>query len=461
MKRLYLAILGAAALLVLSAAGCGVDQPVHPELTPPQLLTRYVAIGNSLTAGFMDAGLIVNGQVDSYPALIARQLDALVSIPPPFDQPLVAAPGIGSTDTGNPAIAAGVLHWDGSEVTLLGTTPIAQVPALLLASQLPRPYDNLGVPGATLLDVTNATSSATSQSHFNPFFDFILRNATQQLPTPFVNTTQLTQAAGRRPALVTLWIGNNDVLGGATSGTPVVGGNITPPAFFLPLYSNLVTSIEDSVMARTGVKPLIVAANIPSVDTVPYFIPKAMFDFIATGDPNGHITTVESNVAYVRLPALAFLQAGGHPPLAADFTLTVAEINTIESTIDAYNSAIAAICQAHGMPLVDVHALLHELETTGIDGVNSQYFLFNGHNAATTAFSLDGIHPNNKGQGVIANAFIDAINAAAGTKMAHVDVASLVWDPTYGQPAGAPGKGAARPSITPEAAAAMDAIFRR
>jgi lysophospholipase L1-like esterase len=456
MKRFQTVILGAAAFLMLAAAGCDVDQPTHATLTTPATFGRYVAIGNSQTAGFMDAGLIAQGQAGSYPALIARQIASQLDTPPPFQQPFVAAPGIGSTDTGSPAVIAGVLYWNGSEITLLGTTPAADVPTLLLAKDLLQPYDNLGVPGATLWDVSHATSSATSQTGRNPYFDLILRNATAQTPTPFLGMTQLTEAVARRPALITLWIGNNDVLGGATSGNPVVGTNVTPPINFVAMYSALVAALQDSVEARTGAKPLIVAANIPSVTSVPYFIPKATFDAIAGG---GHaVATVESDVTYVLLPALSYVLAGGHLPLPGNYTLTAAEVAAVENAINGYNDGIAGVCAAAGMPLVDIHALLRTVATTGVDGLHATHFLFNGHDATTTAFSLDGIHPNNRGQGLIANAFIDAINEAAGTSIPGVNVASLAWDPTYGRTSEA--KAGAGPLITPEAAATMGAIFR-
>ena len=40
--------------------------------------------------------------------------------------------------------------------------------------------------------------------------------------------------------------------------------------------------------------------------------------------------------------------------------------------------------------------------------------------AATTIFALDGVHPNNHGYSVVANAFIDVINDVAGASVAHV-----------------------------------------
>jgi hypothetical protein len=78
--------------------------------------------------------------------------------------------------------------------------------------------------------------------------------------------------------------------------------------------------------------------------------------------------------------------------------------------------------------------------------------------AATTLFSLDGVHPNSHGQGVMANAFIDVINDLDGSSIAHVDPAALPWDPTYG--VAAPPKANSPLGLDARAAEAMSAIWR-
>ena len=40
-------------------------------------LTKYVAVGNSLTAGFGDNGLYREGQLNSYPAILAQQFQTV------------------------------------------------------------------------------------------------------------------------------------------------------------------------------------------------------------------------------------------------------------------------------------------------------------------------------------------------------------------------------------------------
>ncbi len=448
-------------LLALLAAGCGVDTPAPVELTYEQptgeaIFSNYVAIGNSLTAGFMDGGLVMNGQVNSYPQLIASALGYPAGS---FVQPLIAFPGIGSSSTGDPAVVAGVLRFDGASLSLAGTTPLADVQGtLLLAARWPVAYQNLGVPGATLWDGMNATSSANSQSPGNSYFDFILRNSV------FGGVVMCDQAASLGPTLVTCWLGNNDALGGATSGEPVLGVNVTPPATFAAMYEALLDRVTDTVFARTGFTPVIITANVPDIASTPYFMPKALFRAMAglPGPdtlPDANLFT-EADAVYVRFPALSYLAAAGMAglPLPEAYTLDVAETAVVQDAVTGFNAAIAtAVDERDHVHLYDAHAALAGLtagQATHFLALEAQYGATIA--AATTYFSLDGIHPNNRGYGHVANGFIATINEALGTSVPSIDLAGLTWDPTYGIPIDE--KAAA--GLSPEAARAMDAIFR-
>ena len=102
-------------LLVLLATGCTLDEPDSPAgLQAPagaETFTSYVAIGNSLTAGYMDSGLMIAGQRNSYPMLIATAMGLDTAS---WMQPYVGKPGLGTTDVGDDHVA-GVLHFDGTE----------------------------------------------------------------------------------------------------------------------------------------------------------------------------------------------------------------------------------------------------------------------------------------------------------------------------------------------------------
>jgi len=51
---------------------------------------------------------------------------------------------------------------------------------------------------------------------------------------------------------------------------------------------------------------------------------------------------------------------------------------------------------------------LNELNVSGLDGYTGKFVFFD---PANTAFSLDGVHPNNGGYALIANSFIQVMNA--------------------------------------------------
>ena len=70
----------AAGLLALPSLAAAQTQPSF---------TTYVSIGDSLAAGFESGSLVETHQVNSVPALLARQGGA-----PDFQQPLVTPPGI-------------------------------------------------------------------------------------------------------------------------------------------------------------------------------------------------------------------------------------------------------------------------------------------------------------------------------------------------------------------------------
>ena len=480
------ALLLAAALLVLG--GCALDAPddasgpLNP-INPPGIEdagARYVAVGNSLTAGFMDGGLVQAGQANSYPNLIARQLGLSGA---QFTQPWIAAPGIGSSTSSNPATqVAGVLYFNGSGIAILDETPLAEVPALLLARTQPTQYHNLGVPGATLHDGMHAYNKATSASGANSFFDFINRATffgnrsidsgyplgPTFVPVTYESASQFYQAVAKGGALTTLWLGNNDVLGPAMSGEPAAGfgapGSAGAQAFQAD-YTALLSMLAGGLRQRNnGLQPTIVVANIPSVAATPYFVPKAAFETaIGGGWPGGY---AESNVQYVLFPTLSWIHTvATDTPIPASLTLDAGETTDVVTATTVFNTVIgqvAAAVNAAGVAkvgLMDANALL-----TSLTAPQKTHFLFLvgggasvAQAAATTMFSLDGVHPNSHGYGVLANAYIDRINELDGTNLAHVDPAALPWDPTYGQTLG---KAGGLPGLEPRAAAAMENLFQ-
>ncbi len=446
-------LLFATLLIGLFLSSCDVSDPSRPKLNvefTQLVLSKYVALGNSLTAGFQSSGLAEDFQLHSYPYYIAKQIGYT-----DFQQPLIASPGLGSTPGKTP------LMFDPSTGLIFSEDlPVSDPRLLLKNALLPRPYDNLGIPGADLNTMLRGTSSNDTG---NPFYDIVLRNPN------FGNTTQVQQAILLNPTLITLWIGNNDVLGAALSGGDL--SQITPVDEFQEDLGAILSELTNKT------KAFIVMANIPYVTDIPFVnaldvifhnspllgiqvgVPVVFgadlqpIDF----DPNQQglfipLLTEEQGPVHVLLPFLsayketglgvpdsaalvnmglqpatasALVQgmraAGLNPsgiPIPGNLTLTNDELATIRSAVDDFNSVITTLSGGQ-IPVLDANSMLGELNTNGIEGYSGQFVLLD---PANTAFSLDGVHPNNGGYALVANAFINIINAALNLDVPTLDV---------------------------------------
>lgn len=390
----------------------------------------YVAMGDSLTAGFSSGSLVKTYQVNSYPALIFRQANGGSATG--FEQPLVSAPGI-----------PGILRLTGLFPTVITATPGLGQPLNL---NLPRPYNNIAVPGATLHDLLTKTQSTSA----NDITDLILRK---------LGGTQLQEGLALKPTFVSLWIGNNDALAAATSGIAIEGVTLTPPAQFDADYNTVVNAIT-----ATGAK--MVVANIPDVTSIPFVttIPRFVFNpktnqlVLVNGQPvpligpNGPLQAGD----YVLLTASAELAQGrgipvGIPggtglPLSDTSVLSAAEVATIKAHVAAYNNTILTAANAKGLAFVDANATLNDLATNGIaiGGIDfTSAFLTGG------IFGYDGVHPTALGYAYIANQFIDSINKEFGGDIPEVNLYPFVFGPLPNQTAAvASGSGKAVPQAT-------------
>lgn len=397
--------------MVLALAGC-FDEDGDDE--DGDSVSAYVAVGNSLTSGFQSGGLREDWQRLSYPALIAQQMGG-----EDFQLPLIDSPGLGSTKIADrPATP---LDLDPESRTIIPKPLTVPVTSLLLNRSLPRPYDNLGIPGATTLDFLQAYDSNTAQSKGNGYFNIVLRGGL------FHNATMLRQAIFLRPKVMTVWIGNNDILGGVTSGRIEPGVNVTPTS----VYSALMDRALDTLLRETDAHLFL--ANIPAITSIPFVtaVPRSLFDpaTFQSADTSTRLLTEEDSVRYVLITALGpLLKKDGFPtalggtgvPLPASVTLTEQEVLAANALVDGYNAYLKGKADANParITLVDVKLLLEQVTNGQIPGLNGKFPLID---SANTVFSLDGIHPNSKGYRQVANLFLDAINGALGKQYPKLD----------------------------------------
>jgi len=374
--------------------------------------TNYVSAGDSLTAGFMSGSLIDTSQKHDYPSIIASQATAGAA---DFEQPLVSPPGIPS-----------ILHLVGLFPAVVVPEPGQGHPENLT---LPRLYNNLAVPGETAGTMITVKSDvpATGKPGLH---DLILRGF----------GTQLQLVIGAKPTFVTLWIGNNDALGAATTGDVT---KLTPLPVFTQEYQTIVGAIASMTHAKMAI------ANIPDVTSIPFVttIPPILVD-PTTNQPvifNGGTVPLIGPKGLLGPGDHVLLSAGpdlakglGIPrpigtglPLPASDVLLAADAAAIDNQIAGYNAVIQATAQQVGAALVDANALLKQLAATGIEvgGIP-----FNAAFLTGGVFSYDGVHPTHFGYAFVANAFIAAINQQFGADIPPADLSAAMFDESIANP---------------------------
>lgn len=394
---------------------------------------RFYAIGDSLAAGFINGGLAIHPQERSVPALVARQAGVT-----DFEQPLISMPGI-------PPLLAIQGFSNGIPIIV----PRSNQPGAPLNLNLPRPYNNMAVPGFDVEDVFRTFTG-------NALIDIILRG----------QGDAINQALSQDPTFMLFWIGNNDVLGAATSGIVIEGVTLTPVETFRDFYR--------SFSSMTGASRRAVFATLPDVTTIPFVttVPSVVVNpatrqpVLGPGGqpipligPEGPLTP-NDRVLLTATPLLAqgiglpSAVGGTNQPLPDNVVLSAAEVATIRARVAAFNQIIRETASERGNVVADIHALLERAATTGVpvggNIVLTTDFLTGG------IFSYDGVHPTPLGNAVAANEFIRAINGL-GAGLQPVDLTPFLFGPdgSAGATIELPGLGEGTPIFS---AAAYEAL---
>jgi lysophospholipase L1-like esterase len=395
----------AALTLPLLLAACAGEPTLVPATTPVNpLFERYVALGNSITAGFQSAGINDSTQRRAYPSLLARQM---------------------GTDYVYPALAG-----RGCPPPVADFTTQARVGANLGATastcdlrdpaSLARPLNNVSVPGATSADPNSANGPASNTLTF-----LVLGGK-----------SQVDRAIEARPTFVTVGIVGNDLLGAVASGvlvTPAGTPTFTPPVQYAQNYAAIVNRLRDA-----GVRGGVLQATVDLLGT-PAVVPSVITQ-------NAQLVLVLSSVLGVRLTVhptctgsrallsvelFNRIRSGEHPPIVAcaknavpgtpvgdAFVIDEEEQATIATTIAQYNSYIRLKADSLGWAYYDINPTLRELRATG--NINVVPDLTSRGAPFGPFMSLDPVHPGNLGHARIANDLIAVINQKYGTALARV-----------------------------------------
>jgi lysophospholipase L1-like esterase len=435
MKKIIIS-LSLLSFIALAIVGC----EDYTKITAPVFntgsadFTRFVSIGNSLTMGEQSSSVFESGQMYTFGNLIAKQVGTT------YAQATFSDPGTG-----------GRLEVEKLDPFTLYENPNQGVPTNF---NYPAPYNNLGIKGAFLYDVLNATdanSCFTGQlpppyTTPNPLFNYVLRG----------NGTQLEQAISQNPTFITLWIGNNDILAYASYG------GLFPPTpinNFQTMYTQILTELHS-----TGAQ--IILGGMPNALLLPYFttvgpgvglklqeIPVPGLVYQTTDAPyialatasdlinkNVFITLSGSDAASLLGDTSGkYYNDNGIPvPPGVDITkpfglmpenpfpnglvLDPTEIASYLALRDGYNQIISGLAQSNDY-VINWDDLFNTLASS--DGLNANGIIFTTTYIAGNFFSLDGIHPTSQGYGIIANEFIKAINTKYNASIPLVDVSAI------------------------------------
>lgn len=409
------------------------------NLTEPEMIdhgdadfSKFLSIGNSLTAGMQNGALYQSGQKYSFAKLIANQADV------EFVQPTIDDPGMGG------------------RIEIKSLNPFETVYQPLAAgfpnnSDYDSTFNNLGIPGAKLSDLLNSQNSLTSSDPSNLFFDVVLRD----------RGTIIEQVINYAPTLLTLWIGNNDILGYATSGGIQ---SYTDVDSFAVLFDEICRTLS---LNETNV----ILANIPEINAIPFFttvgptigntltemsiedpqitgifyetseskvIAEAKIDELLKnkilvtlsgssvnkylGNSEGDFYTDSNTPIPNDVNIIAPFGLSSENPIPNEFILDPGEQIIIENVTSSFNATISNNAEKYGFYLVDINAFFNQIATNGFwtDGIFfTTEYIFGG------LFSLDGIHPTNQGYGIIANKFIEVINEEFNSYLSYINISIL------------------------------------
>ena len=384
--------------LALLAGACNQDElftSPTPQYTGGAMFQRYVAMGNSITAGVQSGGINDTTQRQSYAVLLGTAMGG-----DRFYSPILNAPGC-------PPPYTNIF----TQARLGGGTGTT---CFFRSASIPPYISNVAVPNAETIDlVVNGPAPGTNS---NPLTQLFLGGR-----------TQVQAMMDARPTFVSVWIGNNDLLGAEQAGDTTLA---TDTAVFRVNYAKALDSIN-----VTGAKAVLIAVGLGHLSNnvvLPFFSRgSTYYGLWASGAfaASAPFFTVVANCAppsgnavLVPFPyGFGLLAAGATTPVTLDCTAPPvsepAETQFFTTLQARYNAIIQDQATARGWAFTDsVNNTLDSLA-----GLPNQFAPFPNSAVACVgfpfglAFSCDGIHPNQATQQKIARKIARAINQKYGS----------------------------------------------
>jgi hypothetical protein len=360
--------------------------------------TTFVVLGEGLAAGMGDFTLTDETQVDSFPAQMARQMQAQ------FPQRLIQAPGIG-----NPV---GFAELPVIVPSPMQTTVLDRLPATSI--------NNLSVPGYTLSDSLK----------LRPSQPVVQRNDAKQtaanlilgiVPIAYGEVeqlrTQLESAVTRKPTFIIIELGYYEALEAAVLGDPRKLPHVNS---FRADYARLLKSLK---VTNTEILVL----TIPNPFDTAHFSSVNVAAKILKLEPAVLLSEYKLRADDL-ITASGLIEIGCQllskkiRPLPDGYVLKASVAAEVRRRVDDLNAALTSLAGERQARVYDLHALFQRVRnegtTVGSRRLTAEYL--------GGFYSLNGYYPGATGQALIANELLSQMNNCYGSDFRQIDLREVM-----------------------------------
>lgn len=411
-------------------AGCKPDLDEPRYTSGEASFTRFVAIGDGYGSGYFNGALIKNGQSTSVPALIAEKFS-------------LAEGGVFSQ--------AFMPDGDGAGINYISNSPRGQMFATAYTNCLGKSsfkvvtnsfdpssenwlgakhYNNYCIPG---LKSFECYSQFIGKSF--PNGNLFYHRMASDTGVSGLSSTVLGDAQYLNPTFVMVWIGAADVYNYAFSGgSGEVGGLNTYDITPIDTFENAINYIFNGL---SGANQKGIVLNIPDISAIPYFTalpynglkltaqqasdlnavspPGISFSegnnaLVIAEETGGVIRQIKRGEYILNIINADSVSCGGwgtpQKPIPANYVLDSLEVSRITSRLSIFNSDLRTVANSKGFAFFDFNRFMDNLKSgysfSGVSATSNMYY--------GGAISLDGFSLTPRGNAMVANECIKAIN---------------------------------------------------
>jgi len=447
--------------IILATASC---KPTLTDYAPSKgkaNFTKYVAVGDAVSAGMQKVALSREFQEYSFPKMLAQQF-ALVGMKGEFKQPLLpegSDMSLGVAPNGTPSPGAAFIigndclgdqnidvdFW--KEYSYVND--LQKIIKIISPINNDGPFNNLSVSGAksyhlvdqnygVIQDVVTDLFSGAGVESSNPLYFRITGGAQKSI---------VDLACEQKPTFFTICMCMYDWTGYAFAGNYGMLRECTPPAKFDAAMTETVRRLVEENNAKGAITNVSDVADCGAFNYIFYNELKvksqADADRWNAAYSNMHFEVGDHNNFVVQDPSaphgMRQLKSGelilglihmnqircekfGSPdnPFKDENVMDENEISIVNADVAAYNQTIARLAEQYGLALVDMNKLAKDIRK----GMYYQGVKFSAVPATGFFYNIDGTHPSTQGNVIVANTFIEAINKKYSSAIPQLNIAS-------------------------------------